>query len=37
MLAEAALAATLPGVHIGSEGEEFAIEPFQPEVVGAAA
>ena len=37
MLAEAALARTLPGVAIGSEGEEFAIEPFQPEVVGAAA
>lgn len=37
MLAEAVLAKTLPGVSIGSEGEEFAIEPFQPEIVGAAA
>lgn len=37
MLAEAALARTLPGVTIGSEGEEFGIEPFQPEIVGAAA
>ena len=36
MLAEAALAKTLPGVTIGSEGEEFAIEPFQPEIVAAA-
>lgn len=37
MLAEAALARTLPGVTIGSEGEEFIVEPYQPEVVGAAA
>ncbi|MFC5372865.1 host-nuclease inhibitor Gam family protein [Brevundimonas faecalis] len=37
MLAEPELARTIPGVTIGSEGEEFAIEPFQPEVVGAAA
>lgn len=37
MLAEPELARTLPGVTIGSEGEEFAIEPFQPEIVGAAA
>lgn len=37
MQAEAALARTLPGVTIGSEGEEFIVEPFQPAVVGAAA
>lgn len=37
MLAEAELAATLPGVTIGSAGEEFAVEPFQPDLVGAAA
>ena len=37
MLAEAELAATLPGVSIGSTGEEFGVEPFQPELVGAAA
>jgi phage host-nuclease inhibitor protein Gam len=37
MLAEAALAKTLPGVTIGSEGEEFAVEPYQPELAGAAA
>lgn len=37
MLAETALARTLPGVTIGSAGEEFAVEPFQPEIVGAAA
>lgn len=37
MLAEANLARTLPGVSIGSEGEEFAVEPFQPEVVAAQA
>lgn len=36
MLAEAALAKTLPGVTIGSGGEEFAIEPFQPEIAAAA-
>lgn len=36
MLAEPELAATLPGVSIGSAGEEFAVEPFQPELVGAA-
>lgn len=37
MLAEPALARTLPGVTIGSEGEEFAIEPFQPEIAAVAA
>lgn len=37
MLAEPELAATLPGVTIGSAGEEFAVEPFEPELVGAAA
>lgn len=37
MLAEPALAQTLPGVSIGSAGEEFGVEPFQPEIVGVAA
>jgi phage host-nuclease inhibitor protein Gam len=37
MLAEPELAATLDGVSIGSAGEEFAVEPFQPEIVGVAA
>lgn len=37
MLAEPVLAATLGGVTIGSAGEEFAIEPFQPDLAGAAA
>lgn len=37
MLAEPDLAATLDGVSIGSAGEQFVVEPFQPEIVGAAA
>lgn len=36
MLAEPALAQTLPGVTIASAGEEFAVEPFQAEIVAAA-
>lgn len=36
MLAEPKIAATVAGVTIASAGEEFVIEPFEPELVGGA-
>ena len=37
MLAEPARARVIPGVSIGSEGEDFSVEPFEAQIEGAAA
>lgn len=37
MLAEPEVARTVPGIRVGSEGEDFVVEPFEAELTGAAA